>query len=100
LSKAFSLNFQPPDDGRFPALNIAREVARRGGTLGAVMNAANESAVAMFTSGKIAFGMISRAVSHTIAAHAVQDAPSLDDLLRADRWAREQTEAYLGKQGR
>src|SRR4029079_17083743 len=65
LSQPFSLNFHPPDPQRFPALDIARDVARRGGTLGAVMNAANESAVSLFTSGKIPFGMIWRARSHT-----------------------------------
>jgi 1-deoxy-D-xylulose-5-phosphate reductoisomerase len=95
LTQPFSLNFHPPDPERFPALSIARDVARRGGTLGAVMNAANESAVSVFTSGKIPFGMISRAVSHTIARHAVQPTPSIDDLMEADRWARLTTETYL-----
>ena len=61
------------------------------------MNAANESAVAMFTSGKIPFGMISRAVSHTIASHAVQAEPSLVDLMDADRWARRVAETYLAE---
>jgi hypothetical protein len=42
--------------------------------------------------------MISRAVSHTIASHAVQAAPSLDDLMEADRWARLTTETYLREQ--
>jgi 1-deoxy-D-xylulose-5-phosphate reductoisomerase len=59
------------------------------------MNAANESAVSVFTSGKIPFGMISRAVSHTIARHTVQTSPSLDDLMEADRWARQTAEAYV-----
>ena len=95
LGKAFSLNFHPPDPQRFPALLIARDVARRGGTLGAVMNAANEAVVGLFTSGKIPFGMISRAVSHTIALHTVQAAPSLVDLLEADRWARKAAQAYF-----
>jgi 1-deoxy-D-xylulose-5-phosphate reductoisomerase len=95
LTQPLSLNFHPPDPERFPALNIARDVARRGGTLGAVMNAANESAVSVFTSGKIPFGMISRAVSHTIARHTVQPSPSLDDLMEADRWARQTAESYV-----
>ncbi|HEY7118258.1 MAG TPA: 1-deoxy-D-xylulose-5-phosphate reductoisomerase [Tepidisphaeraceae bacterium] len=100
LSQAFSLNFHPPDPQRFPALSIAREVARRGGTLGAVMNAANEAAVALFTSGKIRFGMIWRAVSHTIADHTVQPSPSLDDLMEADRQARRTVEAFVREQAR
>ncbi len=95
LTQAFNLHFHPPDPGRFPALEIARDVARRGGTLGAVMNAAKESAVESFTSGKISFGMISRAVQHTIDRHRVQTAPSLDDLLEADRWARRMAESYI-----
>ncbi len=69
---------------RFPALRLAYEVAGKGGTAGAVMNAANEAAVAAFTSGKISFGEISRLVELTIARHDVQQQPSLDDLLKAD----------------
>ncbi len=88
LSKSFSLHFHPPDFARFPALGIAQDVARRGGTLGSVMNAANESAVEAFMAGNIPFGGIARAVEHTIQAHTVQESPSLDDLLKADQWAR------------
>jgi 1-deoxy-D-xylulose-5-phosphate reductoisomerase len=95
LSKAFSLNFQPPDYERFPALRLARDVARRGGTLGAVMNAANEAAVSAFVAGNIPFGGIARAVEHTIAAHAVQPSPSLDDLFEADRWARRTADRFI-----
>jgi len=59
------------------------------------MNAANEAAVSLFMAGGIPFGMISKAVSHTIAAHAVQQTPSLDDLMEADRWARRTAEAFV-----
>ena len=88
LTQKFSLNFQPPDPERFPALRIAYDVARRRGTLGAVMNAANESAVAAFIDGKLPFGKISRVVELTIAAHAFGDEPTLEELFEADRWAR------------
>jgi 1-deoxy-D-xylulose-5-phosphate reductoisomerase len=88
LARAFSLRFEPPDFQRFPALQLAYDVAAAGGTAGAVLNAANEAAVSAFTSGKIAFGEISERVAHTIAAHHVQPHPSLDDLLLADSWAR------------
>jgi 1-deoxy-D-xylulose-5-phosphate reductoisomerase len=98
LAQPFALNFHPPDPQRFPALDIARDVARRGGTLGAVMNAANEAAVSLFMAGGIPFGMISNAVSHTIAAHAVQQSPSLDDLMEADCWARKTAQTFI--QGR
>jgi len=97
LTKGFALNFHPPDGERFPALGIAREVARRGGTLGAVMNAANESAVEAFTSGKIPFGMIWRTVRHTIDCHQFQPTPTLDDLLEADQWARRTAERYVAE---
>lgn len=83
-----SLNFEPPDLERFPGLRIAYEVAKTGGTSGAVMNAANEVAVEAFMAGKIAFGEISRTVELIIRRHRVQLSPSLDDLLQADRWAR------------
>jgi len=88
LSKSLSLHFHPPDFDRFPALRLAQDVARRGGTLGSVLNAANEAAVEAFVAGNIPFGGIARAVEHTIRAHTVQTTPSLDDLLKADQWAR------------
>ncbi len=95
LSRSFSLNFHPPDFERFPALRLAQHVARLGGTLGAVLNAANESAVTAFVAGNIPFGGIARAVEHTIRSHAVQPTPTLDDLLKADRWARGTAERFV-----
>jgi 1-deoxy-D-xylulose-5-phosphate reductoisomerase len=95
LNRTFSLNFHPPDETRFPALRLARDVARRGGTLGAVLNAANEAAVVAFSSGNVPFGAIWRAVEHTIRTHRLQAQPSLDDLLQADRWARATADAFL-----
>jgi len=94
-SESVSLHFEPPDLGRFPALRLAQDVAERGGTLGAVFNAANEVAVDAFTSGNVPFGEISRLIELTIRAHRVQPASSLDDLLEADRWARETTRSYV-----
>jgi 1-deoxy-D-xylulose-5-phosphate reductoisomerase len=91
LTKSFSLRFEPPDVERFPALKIAYDVARRKGTLGAVMNAANEEAVSAFADGLIPFGEISRLVGLTIDAHRPVERPTLADLLAADNWAREAT---------
>ena len=88
-TKPFALHFEPPDHDRFPALRLAYDVAERGGTLGAVLNAANEVAVDAFTSGNVPFGEISRVVGLTIRAHRVTPNPTLDDLFEADRWARE-----------
>jgi 1-deoxy-D-xylulose-5-phosphate reductoisomerase len=102
IQKAFSLNFQPPDFGQFPALRLAFEVARhKGSAMGAVLNAANEAAVAQFASGNIAFGMISRVVELTIRRHQSRDltpSASLDDLLEADRWARETADAIVRRE--
>ena len=95
LSRSFSLNFHPPDFERFPALRLAQDVARLGGSLGAVLNAANETAVTAFVAGNIPFGGIARAVEHTIRSHAVQPTPTLDDLLKADQWARGTAEQFV-----
>lgn len=94
-----SMHFEPPDRGRFPALDIAYEVIRVGGTLGAVMNAANEIAVSAFLAERIRFGMIWRVVEHTISRHEVVRNPTLDDLMEADRWARKTAEAWICRQG-
>jgi 1-deoxy-D-xylulose-5-phosphate reductoisomerase len=94
-AKQVSLHFEPPDAEKFPALAIAYDVARRGGTLGAVMNAANEVAVESFLGGRIAFGRISDVVSLTIARHVFTASPTMDDLLEADRWARAAALGFL-----
>ena len=86
---------EPPDFERFPALRLAYEVAKTGGTTGAVLNAANEVAVDAFAAGNIAFGEISRTVELTIRRHRVQQGSSLDDLLAADRWARSEAAAIV-----
>jgi 1-deoxy-D-xylulose-5-phosphate reductoisomerase len=100
LAKPFSLNFERPDPDRFPALRLGYDVAKRGGTLGAVLNGANEAAVAAFTSGKIRFVEIWKLVAATIDAHQVQESPGLDDLLEADRWARDTVNSMMEDSGR
>ena len=87
-SKAFSLRFAPPDENKFPALRLAMRVAREKGTLGAVMNAANEVAVEAFLAERIRFGAIARTVEAVMDQHAVRPTPSLSELLAADGWAR------------
>jgi len=94
-TKVQALHFEPPDFERFPALKLAYQVAEAGGTSGAVLNAANEAAVAAFMAGKIAFGEICRVVELTISQHRIQTSPGLDDLLEADRWARQCAETYI-----
>lgn len=98
LTQPFNLRFEPPDFKRFPALTIAYDVAKGGGTLGAVMNAANEAAVEAFVEGAIPFGEISRLVGLTIGQHTAKLQPSLEDLLEADRWARDAIRNRLARQ--
>ena len=87
-SAAFALRFAPPDDTRFPALRLATRVAREKGTLGAVMNAANEVAVDAFLAGRITFGAITRMVETVMDGHKIAPNPTLGQLLEADAWAR------------
>lgn len=96
LTRAFGLNFEPPDFSKFPALRLAYDVATMGGSAGAVLNAANEAAVAAFMAGNIPFGEISRVVADTISCHRVQPSPTLADLLEADQWARTKAAELMG----
>lgn len=100
FAKPMALNFEKPDSERFPALKLGYDVACKGGTLGAVLNAANEAAVAAFTSGKIRFVEICKLVADTIDAHQLQSSPSLDDLLQADKWARDTVNSLIENSGK
>ncbi len=87
--KLGSLTFEEPDRERFPALDLARRAGEVGGTLPAVLNAANEVAVEAFVNRKINFPQITETVRLTMAAHQVVAHPSLEQILTADAWARE-----------
>lgn len=88
--QAFQLDFLPPDREQFPALNLGFEVAARGGSCGAVLNAANEVAVARFLDHQINFLDIPRACRDVLRAHSYNPQPTLDDLLAFDQWARKE----------
>jgi len=90
-STTWSLDFQPPDRELFPALDLGFEVARMGGTCGAVLNAANEVAVDRFLQGELNFVDIPRVCRAVLNAHNFDPNPSLSELLRLDVWAREET---------
>lgn len=90
VMKLRQLSFHPPDVERFPALRLGYEVARRGGTCGAVLNAADEAAVKLFQEGAIRFREIARVVEHALAQHEFLEHPTMDELLSVDRWAREE----------
>jgi 1-deoxy-D-xylulose-5-phosphate reductoisomerase len=88
------LDFEPPDFGRFPALALAYAAAREGGTSPAVLNAANEVAVHAFLQRRIPFGRIPEIIERTLAAHTSHEPADLEDLLEADRWARQRAEEF------
>ncbi len=88
------LCFEPPDRDAFPALDLGFEAARRGGTCGAVLNAANEAAVAGFLSGGLRFADIPRAVRAALDAHDYDPGPTLPALRAADRRARQEVERW------
>lgn len=83
------LDFEPPDLNRFPCLRLAYDVARRGGTASAVLNAANEVAVAAFLDGRLRFTGIAPVIESTLANARIEDAVDIDTVLSADRQARE-----------
>lgn len=88
---AHQFDLLPPDREAFPALELGYEVARRGGTCGAVLNAANEVAVEQFLANDLAFRDIPRACRAVLDAHEFDPSPSLQELERQDAWARKET---------
>jgi len=97
LTEIGHLSFYKPDFDRFPSLRLAYEVASRGGTSGAVFNAANEEAVEAFLAGKIVFGEITEMVERVLSSHRVIGKPELTDLLESDRWARNEVNKCIRK---
>ena len=89
LTQLAKLEFYAPDTDRFPCLAFAYQALRAGGTMPAVLNAANEVAVAAFLASQIRFVEIPRLISAACAAHEPQPATSLESVLAADQWARD-----------
>ncbi len=90
LTVSPELTFEEPDTERFPALELGYRAAREGGTLPAVMNAADEVAVDQFLQGKIPFPAIVNTVRQVMDAHKIKTNPEIEDVLSADLWAREE----------
>jgi 1-deoxy-D-xylulose-5-phosphate reductoisomerase len=88
FGKLRQLEFAPPRYEDFPALNLARQAGEAGGTLPAVLNAANEVAVSAFLEGKISFPRIWQTVEQVMNRHSNVAHPDLGAILRADQWAR------------
>ena len=95
LATMGSLTFEAPDPEKFPALRLAREAGTKGGTLPAVLNAANEVAVAAFLDSRIPFPRIWETVAHAMHRHAPVADPSLDEILEADCEARATAETFV-----
>ncbi|HEY1187559.1 MAG TPA: 1-deoxy-D-xylulose-5-phosphate reductoisomerase [Gemmata sp.] len=85
-----ALRFEQPDRETFEALELGFEVVRRGGTCGAVLNAANEAAVGRFLDGDLAFLDIARCCRAVLSSHDYDTRPTLERLLALDRWARQE----------
>jgi 1-deoxy-D-xylulose-5-phosphate reductoisomerase len=90
------LDFHPPDFQRFGALELGLEVAGKGGTSGAVLNGANEAAVAAFIDGRLGFDQIVPACRDVLRNHNYDPSPTLADVLAADRWARKEILHWIG----
>jgi 1-deoxy-D-xylulose-5-phosphate reductoisomerase len=88
LFKVGRLSFERPDVDRFPCLQLAFAAIQAGGTMPAVLNAANEVAVAAYLAGKIPFPGIAATISRVMEAHQVQPLTSLEQVLDVDGWAR------------
>lgn len=90
-----ALTFEQPDHETFPALQLGFEVAARGGTCGAVLNAANEAAVHRFLSGDMRFLDIVRVCRTVLNHHDFVAHPTLDAIQIADRWARREVDRWV-----
>ena len=97
FGKLSKLEFFPPRYDDFPALNLARRAGETGSTLPAVMNAANEIAVAAFLDQQVSFPQIWQAVEQVMDRHRSVAHPDLDAILAADKWAREEARRLIGK---
>ena len=97
LVQAGRLDFYKPDLKKFPCLKIAREAGVSGGTAPAVLNAADEVAVAALMQERLSFADLPKIIEKVLDAHDVIPDPSMDDILQADADARQQTEKIIGR---
>ena len=95
LAHLKALHFEKPDLRRFPCLKLGYEASKIGGTMPAVLNAANEIAVQAFLKKQIGFLDISKIIEKTMMAHKLIQKPKLTEILDADLWARREAEALI-----
>jgi 1-deoxy-D-xylulose-5-phosphate reductoisomerase len=97
LAAVGRLDFEEPDLERFPALGLGYRAASAGGTMGAVLNAANEVAVGAFLERRIRFTDIPRLVEHVMDQHRVAEHPALEAVHATDRWARQEADTWIAR---
>jgi 1-deoxy-D-xylulose-5-phosphate reductoisomerase len=95
FTRPTKLEFQPPDPERFPAIALGMEVARLGGSAGAVVNAANEAAVQGFMDGQVAFIEIVPICQRVLQEHTFEPHPSIEQVLQLDAWARREVTKWV-----
>jgi len=95
LLECGNLTFEEPDLESFKCLTLAFEALRAGGTMPAVLNGANEAAVALFLKGKARFTDIPVLIEKAMLAHNVNTMPDIDDIIEVDKWARRMVEENI-----
>ena len=93
FAKVGNLTFERPDRTRFPSLDFAYAALEAGGTLPAVMNAANEVAAERFQKAEISFTQIWKIIEDVMSMHKTITKPTLDEIIAADHWAKEKAAA-------
>lgn len=96
-TQSSTLEFFPPDFERFPALLLGFEVAKKGGTAGVVLNAANEIAVDAFLNGRTTFDKIPVVCRQILENHTFEEKPTLERIVELDAWARKETEIWISR---
>src|SRR5437667_507009 len=100
FARGMRLEFEVPDHDRFPCLRLGYRALAGGGSLPAVLNAANEEAVAAFLDHRIAFPAIPETIAEVMSDHPAGPLDRLEDVLEADAWARERARGALARRGR
>ncbi len=100
LARVGTLSFEEPDSSRFPCLGYAYDALRAGGSMPAVLSAANEVAVKYFLNEKIGYPDIAQVIRSTMDAHTPSAVTTVEDALTADLWARREAEKIIGQVAR
>lgn len=100
LARVGTLTFEEPDLDRFPCLAYAFDALKTGGSMPAVLSAANEVAVKHFLEENIGYSDIARVIRSTMDAHTPSSIRTVEDALKADLWARQEAEKIIGSWGK